>query len=119
MKSFALDTAHDVVIENGVVQLAEGSELLRQSAETTLNTKIKEWFLNHELGIDFNAILGKKAVEDDVLKSVILQGLRQVDETFFLESFASKYDKRKRKLTVNVTAKTENGETITISNVWG
>lgn len=119
MKSFAVDENHDVVIYNGILQLVEGSELKRQTAECTLNTKINEWFFNDELGIDFYAILSKRAVEDETIKSVILDGLRQVDETFTIDKFAADFNKKNRKLKISFTASTEDGQTVTISNVWG
>lgn len=119
MKSFSLDSNHDIVINNNIVQLAEGSELKRQTAECTLNTKIGEWFLNSELGIDFNAILGKREIDHETIKGVIKQGLLQVDETFTIDEFSAEYDKNTRGLKIMFTASTEDGKSITIADVWG
>ena len=119
MKSFAVNDAHDIVIENGIVQLVEGSELKRQSAECTLNTKKGEWFFNEELGINFNLLLGKKSeLDSETIRSVLMDGLLQVDESFVIHQILTNYDKHKRKLTVGFTATTENGESITLSDTW-
>lgn len=119
MKSFSLNENHDIDIKNNEIQLTEGSELVRQTAECTLNTKAGEWFLNDELGIDFNAILGKGIPDDETVKNVVLEGLRQVDETFRIDDFETAYNSKTRKLTVNFTASTDSGRVITISDIWG
>lgn len=119
MKSFSLNENHDIDIKNNKIQLAEGSELLRQTAECTLNTKIGEWFLNSDLGIDFDAILGKGIPDDETIKNVILDGLQQVDETFRIDELETAYNSKTRKLTVNFTASTDSGRVITISDIWG
>lgn len=120
MKCFGLNNEHDIDIQNGVVQLAEGKELTRQTAECTVNTKKGEWFLNDEMGIDFSALLGKKALQDeDAIRSAILDGLQQVDPTFTIDTFETSFDRDSRKLSVKVTASTENGNTVELSDTWG
>lgn len=119
MKSFSLNENHDIDIKNKEIQLTEGAELTRQTAECTLNTKAGEWFLNDELGIEFDAILGKGVPDEETVKNVILDGLQQVDETFRIDNFTMSFDSINRKLTVNVVASTDDGKTITISDIWG
>ena len=119
MKSFSLNEKHDIDIQNNEIQLTEGSELTRQTAECTLNTKVGEWFLNDELGIEFESILGKGVPDDEEVKNVILEGLKQVDDTFRIDEFETSYDYKKRRLTVNFTASTDSGRVIKISDVWG
>lgn len=119
MKSFSLNSAHDVEIVNNVVQLAEGAELKRQSAECNLNTKKGEWFLNTALGINMNAMLVRQSeLSEDVVQSTILDGLYQVDETFAMHDLNIDYAKTTRKLTVGFKATTDDGESISISDVW-
>ena len=60
MKGFKLNEHGDVVIENGVIQMAHGTELTKQTTKSVLGTQKGEWFLNWEEGINHNAILGKK-----------------------------------------------------------
>lgn len=116
MKSFRLNEKHDIDILNNQIQLTEGDALLQQSAECNLNTKIGEWFLDDELGTDLNSLLGKRSIDNEHIKSVILDSLRQVDESFEINDFAASFDSKNRKLIVNSTASTESGEKITIVN---
>ena len=60
MKGFALSDNNDLVIQNGELQLVEGTDLLRQTVQTVLNTNKGEWFLDEDEGINFRNILGKK-----------------------------------------------------------
>ena len=75
--------------------------------------------MNSGLGIDFDAILGKGIPDDETIKNVVLEGLRQVDETFRIDDFETVYNSKTRKLTVNFTASTDSGRVITISDIWG
>lgn len=116
MKSFSLNNNHDIDITNNIVQMAEGAELKRQTVECTLNTKKGEWYLNDELGADLGALLGKKSVDEDTIKNVMLDALQQVDETFRIDKLSATYDKKNRKLMIDSAASTENGDTIAISD---
>ena len=60
MKGFLMDESGDVVIENGVVQMAHGVDLTMQKIKCVLGTQKGEWFLNWDEGINHNNILGKK-----------------------------------------------------------
>lgn len=59
MKGFALSD-NDVLIQNGEIQMIEGTDLTCQTVRTVLNTNKGEWFLNPDEGINFRNILGKK-----------------------------------------------------------
>lgn len=120
MKCFSMNSQHDVEIRNGVIQMTEGAELTRQTAETTVNTKMGEWFLNHELGIDFTPLLGKDALKnEDAIRNAILVGLQQVDSTFQIDTFDLEHNSANRRTAVKLTASTESGRTIELSEVWG
>lgn len=51
-------------------------------------------------------------MNEDVIRNEILQGLRQVDETFTFSDFYIDFDKSTRKLKVSFSASTESGETV-------
>lgn len=119
MKSLALNEKHDIVIKHGKIQLVEGAELKRQSAECTLNTKKGEWKFNSGLGVDFTPLLQKNPdLSNDTLRTILMDGLLQVDESFVIQQITSNYDKRNRKLTAGVIATTDENEVITLSDVW-
>lgn len=119
MKSLALNEEHDIVVKHGKMQLVEGAELKRQSAECVLNVKKGEWKFDSELGVDFSPILKKNPdLSNDTLKSILMDGLSQVDESFVIQQITSNYDKQNRKLTVGVIATTDENEVVTLSDVW-
>jgi hypothetical protein len=114
MKSFSLNENHDIDIKNNEIQMVEGTALLQQSAELNLNTKAGEWFLDSELGIDMNSLLGKRNLDSETIKSIISDGLRQIDESFEIDTFNASFDAKDRKLSISSTASTSTGEKISI-----
>lgn len=50
--------------------------------------------------------------DDEVIKNEILQGLLQVDSSFFITSFEIDVDKATRHAKIKFTAETESGEQV-------
>lgn len=109
MKSFKLDHNGDVVVSARNLVMVDGNDLLRQTVETVLRTNQGEWFLDEEEGIDFNSIL-KKMPDYDEIRGEILGGLRQVDQTFVLETY--EYSLDGRKLQISFKARNGDGELV-------
>ena len=51
-------------------------------------------------------------MNEDLIKSEILQGLMQVDSSLFITDFSTYYDRENRSLFVSFAAQNDNGETI-------
>lgn len=51
-------------------------------------------------------------MDEDVIRSEILQGLLQVDDTFVITEFVADHDKPTRHLTVSFKAQNAKGETV-------
>lgn len=117
MKGFALDNNGDVLIRHNHIEMVYGNELIRQTVRKVLQTNKNEWFLNLDEGITFSNILGKNVIEE-IIKNEIEEGLSQVDDSFFIESFTCSFDSKARKLSVSFVAKNENGDTIEEVNEW-
>lgn len=119
IKCFNLDNSGDVEIANNKIVMTSDSELLRQKVQRLLNTNKGEWFGNPDEGIDFRNVLGKN-VEEETVKSEILDGLLQIDDSFIITDFNMSVDNTTRKLNVSFTATNEEGEvleqTVTIEN---
>ena len=111
MKGFKLDDFGDVEILGGAVQMINGDELVRQTVESVLSTNKGEWFLNLDEGIKFSNII-KKKIDEDVIRNEILQGLTQVDSSFFLTSFEMQFDQNTRSLKISFTARNETGDEV-------
>lgn len=58
-------------------------------------------------------------MNEEVIRSEIEQGIKQVDPELSITEFSCNFDKSARKLKVYFTAKTPNSEeTVEVSNAW-
>ena len=116
MKSFALDSNGDLIIENNEIRMVENEELKRQTIETTIGTNKGEWFFNWEQGINFSNILGK-GITDEMVQAEIESGLHQVDETLHISEFSRTVEGRHSK-TVFSAVDEDNDTEIEVKKVW-
>nr|DAV45636.1 MAG TPA: Baseplate wedge protein [Caudoviricetes sp.] len=115
IKGFALKDG-DVLIENNEIQMVDGEELLRQTAQSIIETNKGEWFTDWDEGIDFSNILGKGVTEEMIIAE-IEDGLRQVDETLNITDFDMSIDGRM--LTVSFSCMSEDSDTeIEVEAEW-
>ena len=61
------------------------NELKAQTIRTVIGTNKGEWPLNKNEGINFDYVLGK-GITDDMIMTQIIDGMRQVDETLYLDN---------------------------------
>jgi len=113
LKGFKLTDTGDVAIKNNKIELIADSELTRQSIQYLLSTNKGECFYDENEGITFQNILGKN-VDEDHVKSEILQGLLQVDSSFVMTDFSMSLDKVSRHLVVTFTAENADGKVVSI-----
>jgi hypothetical protein len=112
VKDFSLDDNGDIVIRNNDIQLISDKNLTIQKIRMILGTNKGEWLFNENEGINFGVMLVKNPNEDQILDTV-LDGLRQVDETFNITAYSFKTIQRRLLLTF--TATNENGEEISLT----
>lgn len=116
MKSLALDSTGDLLIEHHTLQMVDGNELIRQKVQEVINTNKGEWFFDWEQGVEFSNILGKNVTEEAVMME-ISNALLQVDENLTMSDFSM--TKSGRTLAVTFTAKNETTETeLTVSTEY-
>ncbi len=118
MRGFLLDEKGDIVIENGEIGLVSGNELVAQTVKTTMNTNKGEWFLNHDEGINYYAILGK-GITDEMRLNQVQDALSQVDESLHVTEFDTQEDKKNRTSTISFTAKGDGDTIISVSETYG
>lgn len=99
----------DIVIKNGDICFSEGMDLIRQTVESVIGTNKGEWFLNADEGINFKNILIKNP-DNDIIRNELINGLRQIDESFILIDYKISFVNRT--LYINFEAKNNNDETI-------
>lgn len=106
----------DLLIENNEIQMVDGEELLRQTAQSIIETNKGEWFTDWDEGIDFSNILGKGVTEEMIIAE-IEDGLRQVDETLNITDFDVSINGRT--LTVSFSCMSEDSDTeIEVEAEW-
>lgn len=91
--------------------MVSDEELIQQKVKKILNTNKKEWFGNLDEGINFKNLLGKN-VDEEIVKSEILDGLMQINSSFIITEFEMSTDSATRKLTVKFKAETAEGEVL-------
>ena len=112
LKDFSLDSNGDIIIRNNDIQLISDKNLTIQKIRMALGTNKGEWLFNENEGINFGVMLVKNPNEDQILDTV-LDGLRQIDETFNITSYSFKTIQRR--LILTFTATNENGEEISLT----
>lgn len=117
MKGFKLDDNGDIVIKNNQISMIDGNELLQQTVKSVLGTNKGEWFLNENEGIFFKNIFGK-TIDEDVIRNEILQGLLQVDSSFFISKFNIALDAATRNLKIEFAATNDNGDEVKGSEIY-
>ena len=96
--------------------MVDGEELLRQTAQSIIETNKGEWFTDWDEGIDFSNILGKGVTEEMIIAE-IEDGLRQVDETLNITDFDMSIDGRM--LNVSFSCMSEDSDTeIEVEAEW-
>lgn len=111
MKDFLVKNG-DVVISGNDIQYVRDKELIRQKVSLVLQTNKGEWLLNADEGINFSVILIKNPNEDEILSTVI-DGLKQIDETFVITDY--KFETINRHLILTFTARNEHEEEISLA----
>lgn len=91
--------------------MTNDNELMRQKIQKVLSTNKGEWFGNADEGINFRNILKKGVTEEDV-KSEILDGLLQIDDSVIITEFSMELDHATRSLNVAFKAENLDGEVI-------
>jgi phage baseplate assembly protein W len=112
MDGFKIDENGDVIVNDTDIELTNNNELIAQTVRQILKTNLGEWWLNEDEGIDLYSMLCKNPNYDQIEDNV-KNALLQVDNTFELLTFEHTYNNRK--LTINFTARNENGEEIEVT----
>lgn len=109
MKSLLLSNG-DLVISQGDLQLVEGNDEIKQCVEVSLGTNRAEWFLNPEIGLSFEHVLGKAT--DDQISAEISLAISQEPRINTIEVLEIARDNKRRKLEVYFEGTTVDGDTI-------
>lgn len=109
IKDLALNEYGDVILYNNDIEMIFDNEVLAQEARQIIGTSKGEWFLNKNQGIDRKKILVKNP-NMDMIKDEILQALKTLDDTFYIDTF--EYETIDRNMTIKFKAINETGKEI-------
>lgn len=112
MKDIRLDSAGDAIFSGGDIQLIENTELLAQKCRMVLSTRLGEWQMNSDEGIDFGVIFVKNPSETEIINEIQL-GLKQIDETLIITEY--KFENKGRSFYISFNAKNSSGETVSLT----
>lgn len=108
MRDLRLNENGDIIISGRDLHFVSDTSLTLQKVKQILSTNKGE-SLDENEGINFGVFLKKNPSEDEMLDT-ILDGLRQVDESFVITEYS--FDTNKRHLTLTFKATNDSGEVI-------
>lgn len=100
----------DIVVSDNDLQLVEGIEEVGQCVEVTFGTNKEEWFLNHELGIDYLKVVDKST--EAQARNEIIQGIAQESRIETIDELTISDNKSERKRAIKFRATSVDGDVI-------
>lgn len=106
----------DIQFEDGELLLVEGTEEVAQCCAITLGTRAGEWFLNPEMGIDFDLFLGKD-FHEELARDELIRALLTDDRIESVEDVTFEINRQERTMNVSFVAIGIDGETVQAKGV--
>lgn len=91
------------------LKIIEGDEELLQSIERTLTTRLGEWFLNTEYGLDYEPII-QKQFDIDRIELAVREAILQESRVLEVISVTVEVNRETRKADIKFIARTENAQ---------
>ena len=91
------------------LELIEGDGELVQSIERTLSTRLGEWFLNTDFGLNYEVII-QKQFDIEEIKLAVTEAILQESRVIEVLSINVSVDREKRQSKIDFIARTENTE---------
>lgn len=99
MKTLKLGHNGDLVIENNSFKIISQIDEIDQYIRTVLNIRKGEWFLDTELGLSHENILGKD-FDKNKIEFDVIEALRQEERVEDILELDIKFDRQDRKLSI-------------------
>ena len=99
--------AETTAIERDNTHIVGASEHTEGSSGLGVQTDALQFTIN-----DFTVLIGK-GVTEDMIRTQIDSGVKQVDETLFIDKFETAYNEQNRAMAVKFTARNNEGLTVT------
>lgn len=108
-QDFALGSNGDIVIVDNNIQLIEGRDIYVQAFRQILRTRLGEYFLNVNEGLDYNVFLGQKKIDTDLAYDALQKAGLQVDDFVKFTEITFEYNDVTRVLKVGFTVLFQDG----------
>lgn len=106
MKSRALNSDNDLIVENDSLKVIDESAQVVQHVRTRLLFYLEEWFLDLNAGTPWMQQVFIKPVNLANVESIIKQRILQTPEVDSLNTFSMNFDSSSRGLSVSFSANT-------------
>ncbi len=110
MRTFLISN-DDIVIEKGEVVMTEDTDEICQCVERAITTRLTEFFLNLEHGMDYEE-LQSKAPDIERIKLDVTEAALQEERVNLIKSIDVDIDRANRKAIIIFVGLLENGEEI-------
>lgn len=109
MKSFALNSANDLIIENGQIVTTQGAEYVLQKVRSRLLFYRGEWFLRRDHGVPYFEEVFTKPANPANVESILKETIVRTPGVRRLIEFSLNFDRATRHLSVEFSAETSYG----------
>lgn len=109
MFTLAINEVGDIYFENGNLVLVKDEDVLVQQFKIIFGTRLGEYFLNSNEGINHEALFGNKTINEDSIRFEIMKTAEQVEGFIGFKTLDFKFDSLNRKLNISLIANFKNG----------
>lgn len=110
LRSFKIEN-DDIVIKNGNLKMIDGDLEVCQCVERAITTRLGEFFLNLEHGMDYTE-LETKAPDIDLIKFAVIESALQEERLKNISEISVNFDRQKRKAEIKFIGILDNDEEI-------
>jgi len=110
MKTMYIDPeTRDLVLDKTrSIKMVENKEEAAQHVRLLLSTRLNEWFLNTQYGLDHGTILGRKFPQSDSdIRAAIYEAVHLDERNIQIHSMNLDYNEKTRVLTINLILSVE------------
>ena len=113
MKTLKVDKNGDLVFDkHKELEMVEGGDEICQSIERTLTTRMGEWFLNVNFGLDHEHLVNVKRLNLDMARSAIYEAIMQEPRVSEVIDIILDPDYQRRVMKITFKARADDGTTV-------
>lgn len=111
---FELSLLGDVILEDSNIKMIEDRDIYIQCFRQLFRTRMGEYFLNIDEGLDFEIFLGQREIGDEDVMRALQEVGEQVEDFVKYDNVDYTYDRARRTLYINFEALFADGFSISL-----